>query len=159
MRLKFHTLCLTLLFGLNHAHATPIHATEFDQYLQHKDIIDENFKIKNKKELNELLAGLSAEDSKTLPLQVDQNTVIEQLKMTANQTTLKGLITTPDFNQLEQDLGKKEIKQVILKNLLNNCNILFEHQYQKSNSYRAEIELSSDHDQYQFSINRKDCGI
>ena len=94
-----------------------------------------------------------------MPYQVDQNTVIEQLKMTANQTTLKGLITTPDFNQLEQDLGKKEIKQVILKNLLNNCNILFEHQYQKSNPYKAEIELSSDHDQYQFSINRKDCGI
>ena len=66
---------------------------------------------------------LSAEDSKTLPLQIDHNTIIEQLQLTANKTTLKGMITTPDFSQFEKDLGRKEVLKVIRNNLLNNCQI------------------------------------
>ena len=76
-----------------------------------------------KAELNELLTVLSAEDSKTLPLQIDHNTIIEQLQLTANKTTLKGMITTPDFSQFEKDLGRKEVLKVIRNNLLNNCQI------------------------------------
>ena len=98
---------LALLAGFSSA-VLPVHASEFDQYLQEKNIIDSKFKIQKKAELNELLAVLSAEDSRTLPLQIDQNTIIEQLQLSANKTTLKGMIITPDFSQFEKDLGRKE---------------------------------------------------
>ena len=66
--------------------SSQVNASEFDQYLQQQQIIDSKFKIKKKAELNEMLAVLSAEDSKTLPLQIDHNTIIERLKLTANKT-------------------------------------------------------------------------
>lgn len=99
---------LALLTGFSSV-ALPVHASEFDQYLQEKNIIDSKFKIQKKAELNELLAVRSAEDSRTLPLQIDQNTIIEQLQLSANKTTLKGMIITPDFSQFEKDLGRKEV--------------------------------------------------
>ncbi|KGT46195.1 MULTISPECIES: hypothetical protein [Acinetobacter] len=137
--------------------STAIHASEFDQYLQQKQIINSKYKIKKKAELNELLAVLSAEDSKTLPLQIDQNTVIEQLKLTADKTELKGLIITPDFAQFEQDKGTKEVTSLIRKNLLNNCAIFYEHQYQLQNPYKVSLELSSTTQTYDVEITQKDC--
>ena len=50
---------LALLAGFSSA-VLPVHASEFDQYLQEKNIIDSKFKIQKKAELNELLAVLSA---------------------------------------------------------------------------------------------------
>ncbi len=137
--------------------ASQTYASEFDQYLQEKQIIDSKYKIKKKNELNELLSVLSAEDSKTLPLQIDQNTVIEQLQLSANKTRLKGLIITPDFAQFEQDLGRKEVVKLIRKNLLNNCEIFFEHRYQIENPYKVELVLSSAKNTYEVAISQKDC--
>ena len=136
-----------------------VHASEFDQYLQGKGILDSKFKIEKKAELNELLAVLSAEDSRTLPLQIDQNTIIEQLHLTANKTTLKGMITTPDFSQFEQDLGRKEVLKVIRNNLLNNCEIFFEHRYQMVNPYKVELSLSSPTRTYNVDLSQRDCNV
>ena len=102
---------------------------------------------------------LSAEDSKTLPLQIDQNTIIEQLQLTANKTTLKGMITTPDFSQFEKDLGRKEVLKVIRNNLLNNCQIFFEHRYQIVNPYKIELSLSSQTHTYNVDLSQKDCNV
>lgn len=149
---------LALLAGFSSA-ALPVYASEFDQYLQGKGILDSKFKIEKKAELNELLAVLSAEDSKTLPLQIDQNTIIEQLQLTANKTTLKGMITTPDFSQFEKDLGRKEVLKVIRNNLLNNCQIFFEHRYQIVNPYKIELSLSSQTHTYNVDLSQKDCNV
>ena len=158
MRLKIAALILTSLVSSS-LFAEDHKATEFDQYLKEKKILNDQYKIEDKKQLNEILKVLSAEDSKTLPLQIDQNSLIEQLELSANQTILKGSITTPDFNQFEKDLGKKDIRKMIEKNLLNNCDVLFEHKYQRVNPYSITIELKSDHDKYDFKVTRKDCGI
>ncbi|WP_411689442.1 hypothetical protein [Acinetobacter pseudolwoffii] len=149
---------LALLAGFSSA-TFSVHASEFDQYLQEKNIIDSKFKIQKKAELNELLAVLSAEDSRTLPLQIDQNTIIEQLQLSANKTTLKGLITTPDFSQFEKDLGRKEVMKMIRNNLLNNCEIFFEHHYQIENPYKVELSLSSQTQTYKTDISQKDCKL
>mgnify|MGYP003550144262 CR=1 FL=1 len=138
---------------------TNVNASEFDQYLHKKGILDSSFKIKKKAELNELLTVLSAEDSRTLPLQIDQNTVIEQLQLSANKTTLKGMITTPDFSQFEKDLGRKEVMKVIRNNLLNNCEIFFEHRYQIENPYKVELTLNSQTQTYKTAISQKDCKL
>lgn len=136
-----------------------IHASEFDQYLQEKKIIDQEFKIIDKETLNEVLSVLSAEDSKTLPIQIDQNTIIEQFNLSADQTILKGLITTPDFEQFEAELGHKEVLNVIRNHLLNNCPIFFEHEYQRRNPYLIQLQLSSTTESYQLNIKQKDCGF
>ncbi|MDM1324538.1 MULTISPECIES: hypothetical protein [Acinetobacter] len=149
---------LALLVGFSST-TFSVHASEFDQYLQEKNIIDSKFKIQKKAELNELLAVLSAEDSRTLPLQIDQNTIIEQLQLSANKTTLKGLITTPDFSQFEKDLGRKEVMKMIRNNLLNNCEIFFEHRYQIENPYKVELSLSSQTQTYKTDISQKDCKL
>lgn len=159
MRYKTSALALTLIMTSNLCFATGSQATEFDHYLQSKNIINKKFKITEKKQLNELLESISAEDSRTLPLQVDQNTIVEKLALFSNRTALEGIITTPDFNQLEIDLGKSEIKKMIEKNLLNNCTIFFEHQYQRANPYHVDIILNSDHNQYKLKIKQKECGI
>mgnify|MGYP003440521261 CR=1 FL=1 len=165
MRNKISTFALglslisSISFATSTSFAASTQATEFDQYLQSKKIIDDHFIIIEKQQFNELLASISAEDSRTLPLQIDQNTIIEKLALFADHTDLEGIITTPDFNQLENDLGKAEIKKLIEKNLINNCNILFEHKYQQSNPYHIDIVLNSDHNQYTLKIQHKDCGI
>ena len=141
-------------FGLNMA----ANATEFDQYLQQQKIIDAQYKIQNKKELNDLLAVLSAEDSKTLPLQIDQNTLIEKLVLTSNQTVLNGKITTPEFTALEKSLGKNEINKRIHENLTKNCPIFFEHEYQRRNPYSVKLILTSaSANKYEVNFSLKDC--
>ena len=153
--MKLKTIILACsVFGLAN---TSFAASEFDQYLQQQKILDSKFKITNKAALNELLTLLSAEDSKTLPLQIDQNTIIEQLELTASATKLTGAIITPDFAQFEEQLGEKEVTKVIRENLLNNCEIFFEHEYQRRNPYRIDLNLNSTTTSYQLRINQKDC--
>ena len=149
-------LCLTTVLT---ATFCQVHASEFDEYLQSKKIIDQNFKIQQPKVLDELLAVLSAEDSKTLPLEIDHNTIIEQLQLSAEKTELKGMIITPDFAQFEADLGRKEVQKLIMKNLVQNCPIFFEHEYQKKNPYLVEFDLSSEKNHYKLELKQKDCGI
>jgi hypothetical protein len=92
-------------------------------------------------------------------LQIDQNTIIEQLHLSANKTTLKGMIITPDFSQFEQDLGRREVTKVIRNNLLKNCDIFFEHRYQIANPYKVELSLSSETHTYNMDISQKDCKV
>mgnify|MGYP003454969705 FL=1 len=152
-----HFLKKSLILSLSLFVTLPALATEFDQYLQQQEILDQNFKIKDSTQLNALLNVLSAEDSRTLPLQIDQNTVIEQLKLKSDMTELKGLIVTPDFAQFERDLGRKEVHEFIQRNLSQNCDIFFEHEYQRVNPYRVVLNLSSQQQQYQVELQREDC--
>ncbi|WP_374665765.1 hypothetical protein [Acinetobacter sp.] len=154
MHLKKIGLCLTALLS---SALFQTQASEFDQYLQSKQIIDTNFKIQQPKQLDELLGVLSAEDSKTLPLEIDHNTIIEQLNLSSKKTELKGMIITPDFAQFEEELGTKEVQKLIKKNLLHNCKVFFEHEYQKNNPYIVELSLSSEKNTYELKITQKDC--
>ena len=147
------------IFACSLAIASTTQATEFDDYLKQEKMVDKNFKIQNIKALNELLAIISAEDSRTLPLQIDHNTVIQKLNLRADRTELEGKIITPDFNQFEKDLGRDRVQNMIEKNLLSNCDIFFEHQYQRVNSYTVQLKLKSNQHQYQVTVNQKDCGI
>lgn len=156
MRLNNKTLWLIASVGLCSFQSQ---ASEFDQYLQQKNIINESFKIEDKKQLNEMLAVLTAEDSKTLPIQIDHNLLIEQFKLTANKTKIKGSITTSDFTQFEQEMGEKEVKKLIQQNIQNNCAIFFEHHYQIKNAYVIEFELRSEAKTYQIELTQKDCGL
>lgn len=149
----------TVLLSLSLVLSAPVLATEFDQYLQDKQIIDHKFKIKNSKQLNDLLTVLSAEDSRTLPLQIDQNTVIEKLHLSSSKTQLTGLIVTPDFEQFERDLGRAEVQNLIKKNLSQNCEIFFEHEYQRANPYRIVLNLSSAQHQYAVELSLRDCAL
>lgn len=154
-----HFLKKALILSLSLFLTLPALATEFDQYLQQQDILDQNFKIKDSTQLNALLNVLSAEDSRTLPLQIDQNTIIEQLKLKSDMTELKGLIVTPDFGQFERDLGRKEVHEFIQRNLSQNCDIFFEHEYQRVNPYRVVLNLSSQQQQYRVELQRADCAL
>lgn len=132
-------------------------ASEFDQYLQEKKILNSDFQIIDENSLNELLTVLSSEDSKTLPLEIDNNTIIEQLNLSAHQTELKGLIITPDFAQFETDLGNQKVEKIIRDNLLQNCAIFFEHQYQIKNPYQITLDLRSETKTYHMKISQQDC--
>ncbi|WP_298144702.1 hypothetical protein [uncultured Acinetobacter sp.] len=154
-----HFFKKALILSLSLFLTLPALATEFDQYLQQQDILDQNFKIKDSTQLNALLNVLSAEDSRTLPLQIDQNTIIEQLKLKSDMTELKGLIVTPDFAQFERDLGRKEVHEFIQRNLSQNCDIFFEHEYQRVNPYRVVLNLSSQQQQYRVELQRADCAL
>ncbi len=64
----------TLLLSLS----IPSYATELDDYLIQNQLIEQNYKIKDSKNLDDVLNALSDEDSRVLPVQIDQNTVIEK---------------------------------------------------------------------------------
>ena len=136
---------------------TQANASEFDQYLQEKKILNENFKIIDKNALYELLSVLSAEDSKTLPIQVDSNTLIEELQLYHDHTRLKGRIITPDFSQFEKTRSSEELQKIVWDGLLKNCNILFEHQYQRANPYQVQLELISETNKYDVDIIQQEC--
>lgn len=136
-----------------------LYASEFDQFLQKNNVIDHEFKIQDKKQLNEILDVLSAEDSKTLPIKIDQNIIIEQFNLSANKTEIKGLIITPDFTQFELEMGSSEVKKLIRNNIQKNCAIFYEHQYQKANPYSVKFELSSPEKSYELELTQKDCKL
>ncbi len=77
MHFKKTGLCLATILSSTFFQ---VQASEFDDDLQSKQIIDQNFKIKQPETLNEILTVLTAEDS----------TIPSQLK----------LITTPSLNNL-----------------------------------------------------------
>lgn len=154
MSLKIIVLCLSSLILINTAQAK---ATELDQYLLKKKILDQTYKIKNPKALNEILDVMSDEDSRTMPYQVDQNTVIEQLRLYADHIDIQGIITTPDFTQFAEDIGDKQVKYLIKQNLIQNCHLFFEHEFQRINPYHVDIKLSSDDKNYKMKIKNTEC--
>ena len=75
MSLKKIVLYLSTFILINTVQAK---GTELDQYFVKNKIIDSSYKIQDSKKLNEILNVMSDEDSRTMPYQADQNTVIEQ---------------------------------------------------------------------------------
>ncbi|ANF81727.1 hypothetical protein A3K93_05700 [Acinetobacter sp. NCu2D-2] len=136
-----------------------LQASDFDTYLQDKKILNAQYQIQDRKQLNEILEVLSAEDSKTLPIKIDENLIIEQFSLTANHSEIKGLIITPDFSQFEQEMGTKEVKKLIHHHLQKNCSIFYEHQYQRQNPYKVEFKLSSPEKSYELELKQQDCKL
>ncbi len=156
MPLKKILLCLSSILMLQSAQAKP---TELDQYFVKNQILDSSYKIKDYKALNEILDVISDEDSRTLPFQIDQNMLMEKYQMSANEVKIEGIITTPDFTQFAQDVGDKEVRQLLRKNILQNCSLLFENEFQRVNPYHVELKLSSESQSYDFKIKNKECSF
>lgn len=134
-----------------------IHATELDDYLIQKNLIDVNYKIKDQKNLDDVLAALSEEDSRVLPVQIDQNTVIEQMHVYHDHIDLQGIITSTDFNQFANNVGKEKIHELLIKGMLENCDLIFENQFQRQNPYYVKMKLLSDHKSYELKIKNDQC--
>lgn len=132
-------------------------ATELDDYLIQQKIIRADYKIKNNKKLTEVLTYLSDEDSRTLPLQIDQNTLIEKLRLHSNYIEIEGIITSPDFKQFAQSLNTQDIKKLFTDNLIKNCDQLFEHQFQRLNPYEVRMKLSTNEKQYSVELKNSQC--
>lgn len=136
---------------------TTAQATELDDYLVEKKIIDTHFKIKNSQKLAEVLTYLSDEDSRTLPLQIDQNTLIEKLRLYPHYIEIEGIITSADFKQFSQSMSTNEVKKLFTDHLIKNCNHLFEHQFQRVNPYEVRMKLSTDEKQYAVALKNSQC--
>ncbi|MDM1759238.1 MULTISPECIES: hypothetical protein [unclassified Acinetobacter] len=154
MKLTTILLSSSLLIG---SFSTAIQATELDDYLVQYKIVDANYKIKNNQRLKDVLSYLSDEDSRTLPLQIDQNTLIEKLRLHPNYIEIEGIITSPDFKQFSQDMSSQEIKKLFTDNLTKNCAHLFEHQFQRVNPYEVRMKLSTDDKQYSVELKNSSC--
>ena len=154
MSLKTIVLYLSTFILINTAQAK---GTELDQYFIKKQMIDSSYKIKDSKKLNEILNVMSDEDSRIMPYQADQNTVIEQLRLYADHIDIQGIITTPNFTQFAEDIGDKEVKQLITQNLINNCHLFFEHEFQRVNPYYVKVKLSAPHKTYDLKIKNSEC--
>ncbi|OTG82571.1 hypothetical protein B9T33_03730 [Acinetobacter sp. ANC 5054] len=155
MQIKKYCLFLASI-GLSSI-VTAAQPTELDNYLVKKDILDSSFKIKNTTALNEILSAISEEDSRTLPFQVDQNMLMEKMQVSANKVEIEGIITTPDFAQFAESVGQQKVKQLIKNNSLQNCALLFEHQFQRNNPYSVNLKLMSTDQVYSFSIKNSEC--
>ena len=105
------------------------YATELDDYLIQKNLIGQDYKIIDQQNLDDVLTALSEEDSRVLPVQVDQNTVIEKIHMYHDHVDLQGLITSKDFNQFSNSMGKEKTQQLLMKGMLENCHLLFENKF------------------------------
>lgn len=154
MLFKKIILCLSILSFTHLAHAE---ATELDQYFINKQIIDSAYKIRNPVALNEILTAMSDEDSRTMPYQVDQNTLIEKLRLYSDHIDIQGIITTADFSQFAADIGDKAIKKLIKDNLIQNCALLFEHEFQRVNPYYVQVHLSATDKSYAIKIKNSQC--
>lgn len=133
------------------------HATELDNFLIEKNLIDQNYKIKDQKNLNDVLIALSEEDSRVLPLQIDQNTLIEQMNLYHDHIDLQGIITSTDFNQFANNVGKEKIHELLIKGMIENCDLIFENQFQRQNPYYVKMKLVSDHKSYELKIKNNQC--
>ena len=100
---------------------------------------------------------MSEEDSRTLPYQVDQNMIMEKMNSTSNHIQIEGVITTSDFEQFEKDVGIKAVKTLIKKNSLQNCDLLFEHAFQRVNPYDLNLKLASSDQVYDINIKNTEC--
>ena len=79
------------------------------------------------------------------------------MEVEADKIEIDGIITTPDFAQFEQSVGELKVKQLIKHNSLQNCELLFEHQFQRVNPYKIEMDLSSGTKQYEITIKNTEC--
>ena len=111
------------------------YATELDDYLIQKKLIGQHYKIIDQQNLDDVLTALSEEDSRVLPVQIDQNTVIEKIHMYHDHVDLQGLITSADFNQFSNSVGKEKTLQLLMEGMLENCHLLFENEFQRQNPY------------------------
>ncbi len=154
--MKLKTL-FVFLFSITSCHLALAAESELDQYLIKKQIIDQQFKIQKPEQLKSLLSYLSDEDSRTLPLQIDQNTLIEKLRLYPDHVEINGIITTPDFAQFEQNIGESEVKKLLKRNILENCSQIFEHEFQRKNPYFVDIAVNSEQHQYHFKVPNSEC--
>lgn len=153
--MKISYLCLFLCtFATTATQAQP---TTLDQYLIGKNILSSDYKIKNKKSLNEILKSISEEDSRVIPYQLDQNIMLEQLDIYADHIDMTGKITSPDFTQFIQQIGTTQFKEMMHKNLVQYCQQLFEHQFQRTNPYHVNIKLSTDSQSFPIKLQNTEC--
>ncbi|WP_266125923.1 hypothetical protein [Acinetobacter bereziniae] len=119
------------------------YATELDDYLIQNQLIEQNYKIKDSKNLDDVLNALSDEDSRVLPLQIDQNTVIEKIRLYHDHIDLEGIITSENFKQFSDSMGKEKTQQFLMQGMLENCGLIFENEFQRRNPYYVKMKLSS----------------
>ena len=148
------TLCAAAMLAHSTTYAKP---SELDQYLVQHDILTVDYKIKNVTALKEILDVISDEDSRTMPYQVDQNTVIEQSTTTDKQINIRGMIISPDFSQFVESTGYNNVKNMIKQNLIHNCDSMFEHQFQRVNPYVLNLQLSAEKTQFNVLLPNSEC--
>ena len=148
------SLCAAAILAHSTAYAKP---SELDQYLVKQKILSADYKIKNAVALNEILDVISDEDSRTMPYQVDQNTVIEQSTTTDKQINIRGMIISPDFTQFVESTGYNNVKNMIKQNLIHNCDSMFEHQFQRVNPYVLNLQLSAEKTQFNVQLSNSEC--
>ena len=135
----------------------PSYATELDDYLIQNQLIEQNYKIKDSKNLDDVLNALSDEDSRVLPVQIDQNTVIEKIRLYHDHIDLEGLITSENFKQFSDSMGKEKTQQFLMQGMLENCGLIFENEFQRRNPYYVKIKLSSAEKVYELKLKNDQC--
>ncbi|WP_151811151.1 hypothetical protein [Acinetobacter bereziniae] len=143
----------TLLLSLS----IPSYATELDDYLIQNQLIEQNYKIKDTKNLDDVLNALSDEDSRVLPVQIDQNTVIEKIRLYHDHIDLEGLITSENFKQFADSMGKEKTQQFLMQGMLENCGLIFENEFQRRNPYYVKMKLSSAEKVYELKLKNDQC--
>ncbi|WP_151825332.1 hypothetical protein [Acinetobacter bereziniae] len=143
----------TLLLSLS----IQIYATELDDYFIQNQLIEQNYKIKDSKNLDDVLNALSDEDSRVLPVQIDQNTVIEKIHLYHDHIDLEGLITSENFKQFSDSMGKEKTQQFLMQGMLENCGLIFENEFQRRNPYYVKMKLSSAEKVYELKLKNDQC--
>lgn len=133
------------------------YATELDDYLIQNQLIEQNYKIKDSKNLDDVLNALSDEDSRVLPVQIDQNTVIEKIRLYHDHIDLKGIITSENFKQFSDSMGKEKTQQFLMQGMLENCGLIFENEFQRRNPYYVKMKLSSAEKVYELKLKNDQC--
>ncbi|MBJ8443737.1 hypothetical protein [Acinetobacter bereziniae] len=133
------------------------YATELDDYFIQNQLIEQNYKIKDSKNLDDVLNALSDEDSRVLPVQIDQNTVIEKIRLYHDHIDLEGLITSENFKQFADSMGKEKTQQFLMQGMLENCGLIFENEFQRRNPYYVKMKLSSAEKVYELKLKNDQC--
>ncbi|MEN8368331.1 hypothetical protein [Acinetobacter bereziniae] len=133
------------------------YATELDDYLIQNQLIEQNYKIKDSKNLDDVLNALSDEDSRVLPVQIDQNTVIEKIRLYHDHIDLEGIITSENFKQFSDSLSKEKTQQFLMQGMLENCGLIFENEFQRRNPYYVKMKLSSAEKVYELKLKNDQC--
>ncbi|MCV2444298.1 hypothetical protein [Acinetobacter bereziniae] len=133
------------------------YATELDDYLIQNQLIEQNYKIKDSKNLDDVLNALGDEDSRVLPVQIDQNTVIEKIRLYHDHIDLEGIITSENFKQFSDSMGKEKTQQFLMQGMLENCGLIFENEFQRRNPYYVKMKLSSAEKVYELKLKNDQC--
>lgn len=133
------------------------YATELDDYFIQNQLIEQNYKIKDSKNLDDVLNALSDEDSRVLPVQIDQNTVIEKIRLYHDHIDLEGLITSENFKQFADSMGKEKTQQFLMQGMRENCGLIFENEFQRRNPYYVKMKLSSAEKVYELKLKNDQC--